>query len=104
MALTHKYLHKEKQEMFTLAGTEGRARTRQTAGTKALTAQFAKSDIWKNSFAVRVVDPWNKLPDSARQETKQELFKRQLKKAALNVTSDYRQEREWDSIMTSTMD
>jgi len=80
MALVHKYLSKDKQELFTLAGVEGRARTRQTAGTKALTAQFAKGDIRKNSFTVRAVDPWNKLPESARQETKQDSFKRQLKK------------------------
>jgi hypothetical protein len=45
-----------------------RARTGQTAGEKFLVKQFARIDIRKNSFAVRIADNWNQLPESVRAE------------------------------------
>lgn len=80
MSLVHRYLESEDQKLFTLAGGEGRARTRQATGTNSLVGQFARTDIRKNSFAVRAVDGWNRLPELVRQEARQDPFKNQLKK------------------------
>jgi hypothetical protein len=44
-------------------------------------SQFARTDIRKQSFAVRAVEKWNRLPDWVRIEEKPDSFKRQLKKA-----------------------
>jgi hypothetical protein len=43
--------------------------------------QFARIDIRKQSFAVRAVEKWNRVPDWVRVEEKPDFFKRQLKKA-----------------------
>ena len=41
------------------------------------TVRYARRDIRKNSFAVRVVEPW--MPDSIKQAESKEAFKRALK-------------------------
>ena len=68
----------EGQGLFTLASTNRGARLRRAAGERCLVKQFARTDTRKNSFAVRAVDSWNKLPDSVRAEDKLPLFKRKL--------------------------
>jgi hypothetical protein len=47
--------------------------------TIKLTKQYARRNIRINSFAVRVVEPWNQLPDSIKQAESKEAFKRALK-------------------------
>ncbi len=42
-------------------------------------SQCARINIRKNSFAVRIVDRWNQLPESGRAEEKLPPFKRKLK-------------------------
>ena len=80
MILVHKYLAKEKQNLFTLATNNGGVRTRQAAGVKGLQSQFSRTDIRKHSFAVRTIEGWNKLPNNIRNEAKTERFKDRLKK------------------------
>jgi hypothetical protein len=63
------------------AGGKGGARTRGAAGLKRNVNQFARIDIRKQSFAVRAVEKWNRVPDWVRVEEKPDFFKRQLKKA-----------------------
>jgi hypothetical protein len=43
--------------------------------------QFARTDNRKQSFAVRAVEKWNRLPDWVRVEEKRDSFKRKMKKA-----------------------
>jgi hypothetical protein len=81
MTLVHKYVTREEQRMFTMAGGNGGARTRRAAGPKSIVNQFARTDIRKQSFPVRAVEKWNRLPDWVRVEVKPDSFKRQLKKA-----------------------
>ena len=65
--------------MFSMASEKEGPRTRQRAGPRSLIGQKAKTDPRKYSFAVRVVDPWNALPDSVREAKTQDEFKRKLK-------------------------
>jgi len=62
-----------------LAGEREGARTRQAAGHNSLVGQFARTDVRKNYFSVRVVEGWNSLPDSVRAADNQDAFKRGLK-------------------------
>jgi hypothetical protein len=36
--------------------------------TNGLATQYARTDVRKNSFAVRVVDKWNHLPETFKRE------------------------------------
>jgi hypothetical protein len=47
--------------------------------THGLTAKYARTDIRKFSFVVRVVESWNKLADSVKQAAYREAFKRAMK-------------------------
>ena len=79
MALVHKLLIEGGSDMFTMAGNRDGARTRQAAGLRTIAGQHARTDLRKNSFAVRVVDSWNGLPDSVRGADNKENFRRGLK-------------------------
>ena len=81
MALVHKLLiDGQGQDIFKMAGTnENGVRTRRAAATYGLTTQFARTDIRKYSFGVRVVEEWNKLPESVKQAPSKEAFKSRLK-------------------------
>jgi hypothetical protein len=50
------------------------------AGAKNIASKYAKTDIRKESFAIRVVETWNRLPDSVKLTEKPESFKKELKK------------------------
>jgi hypothetical protein len=78
MALVHKYMAKQNQNLFTRSGGNGGARTRTAAGVDGLAVQFARTDVRKNSFTVRAVDG-NSLPNSLRAERRPESFKMRLK-------------------------
>ncbi len=54
-------------------------RTRRAAATRGLAVQFARTDIRKYSFAVKVVEPWNRLPDTPKKAASKEAFKREWK-------------------------
>ncbi len=54
-------------------------RTRRAAATHGLVVQFARTDIRKYSLAVRVVEPWNRLPDTLKKAASKEAFKREWK-------------------------
>ncbi len=58
------------------------ARTRQATAHQGLAVQYARTDIRKRSFAVRVVEKWNHLPDSIKMAPNKESFKRGLNPAA----------------------
>jgi hypothetical protein len=44
--------------------------------------QFARTDPRKHSFAIRTVEPWNKLPESIKNTKSGGAFKNRLKKAS----------------------
>ena len=47
---------------------------------KNIASKYARTDIRKESFAIRVVETWNRLPDSVKLTEKPESFKKELKK------------------------
>jgi hypothetical protein len=49
--------------------------------------QYARTDIRKHSFAVRVVEKWNHLPDSVKIAPNKESFKRGLNQAGSSISS-----------------
>ena len=80
MALVHKMMNNGHQgiSMFEFARNDDTGvRTRQAAATHGLAVQFARTDIRKYSFAVRVVEPWNRLPDTLKKAASKEAFKRE---------------------------
>ncbi len=48
---------------------------RQAAAAHGLAVQYARTDTRKYSFSVRVVDPWNRLPDPVKTAPTKEAFK-----------------------------
>jgi hypothetical protein len=55
------------------------ARTRLAAGHDNLALPVARSEVRRNSFAVRVVSKWNGLPDEIKMSSGVDEFKRRLK-------------------------
>jgi hypothetical protein len=55
------------------------ARTRLAAGYDNLIMPQARTEVRRNSFAVRVVPKWNRLPDEIKQSRSVEEFKRKIK-------------------------
>jgi hypothetical protein len=55
------------------------ARTRQATSAHCLAVQYARTDIRKHSFAVRVVKGWNRLPDLVKTTTSKYAFKQMLR-------------------------
>ena len=76
LALVYKFVRTEGQTLFT---QQSGARTRQAAGGHGLTVQYARTDPRKQSFTVRTVEPWNRLPESVRAAETGESFKRRLR-------------------------
>ncbi len=58
MALVHKYIGKENQTLFMMISENRGARS-----AKNIASQYARTDTRKESFALRVVETWNRLPD-----------------------------------------
>jgi hypothetical protein len=82
LALVHKLMQDGPDASIlqrTRENNEG-ARTRQVTAN-GLATQYARTDLRKYSFAVRVADKRNRLPESVRTATSKETFKRELKKA-----------------------
>jgi len=81
MAFVHKLaLGGQLDKIFEVADSHDRPRTRQTEGEYRLIQKFARTDPWKYSFAVRVVDPWNRLPDDLKLANSKEHFKAKMKR------------------------
>jgi hypothetical protein len=79
MVLVHKYINRDMQSLYKMAGDNGGARTRSATGSKSIMNQYARTDFEKQSFAVRAVENWNRLPEWVRAEKKPDSFKRTLK-------------------------
>jgi hypothetical protein len=79
MSLVYRLLSQGGGGVLKLAETREGARTRQVAGFRSLAGQFARTEIRKHSYSVRVVNRWNGLPNSVRAAENQEAFKRGLK-------------------------
>ncbi len=56
------------------------ARTRQAAKPLNLVHKYARTEVRRNSFSVRVAEPWNKLSRETREAKNVQQFKRLLKK------------------------
>jgi hypothetical protein len=81
LALVHK-LVREGQEapmLVPIPEVENRVRTRRAAAAHGLAAQYARTDVRKFSFPVRVVESWNRLPDNVKTTTSKDAFKRMLR-------------------------
>jgi hypothetical protein len=84
MALVHKMaLGGQLSKVFEMADAHYRPRIRQTEGEYRLIQKFAWTDPRKYSFAVRVVDPWNKLPDDLKLANSKEQFKAKMKRVKM---------------------
>jgi hypothetical protein len=64
--------------LFTKIERQG-ARTRMAAGHDNLIMPAARTEVRKNSFAVRVVTQWSRLPHDIKQSRSAEEFKRKIK-------------------------
>ena len=64
--------------IFIKASAGGAIRTRTAADPSNLRKGFARTDIRKNFFTLRVVDMWNGLPAEVKQAPNQKAFKRAL--------------------------
>ncbi len=81
MALVHKFLtEKGVSGLFQRTSGQQRSRTLQSAGEHGLCVQYSRTDPRKNLFAMRMVEPWNRLPDTVKLAEKSEKFRAQLKK------------------------
>ncbi len=81
MAFFHKLaLGGQLDRIFEVADSQDRPRTRQTEGEYRLIQKFARTDPRKYSFAIRVVDPWNRLPDELKLANSKEHFKAKMKR------------------------
>jgi hypothetical protein len=81
MAFVHKLaLGGQLDKIFEVADSHDRPRTRQTEGEYRLIQKFARTDPRKYSFAVRVVDPWNRLPNDLKLANSKEHFKAKMKR------------------------
>jgi hypothetical protein len=81
LALVHK-LVREGQEapmLVPIPEADNRMRTRRAAAAHGLAAQYARTDVRKFSFPVRVVESWNRLPDNVKTTTSKDAFKRMLR-------------------------
>ncbi len=58
----------------------GNVRTRTMAGEWNLSKTFARTDVRKHSFAVRVTDAWNSLDNETKGAPSMESFKNKLRK------------------------
>ena len=69
--------------MLTTVGKGGgptRARTRQAANPLNLQHKYARTEVRRNSFSIRVIDPWNKLSQETRSACNVKRFKDLLRK------------------------
>jgi hypothetical protein len=84
MALVYKMTQDAQMtSMFEKARSNNQgARTRQATAHQGLAVQYARTDIRKHSFAVRIVEKWNRLPDTVKMAPNKESFKRGLNQAA----------------------
>jgi hypothetical protein len=81
MNLVYKFLtERTGTDMFRRTVTDQRATTRQAAGEHGLGVQYARTDPRKYSFAMRSVEPWNRLPEEIKTATNSEVFRSRLKK------------------------
>ena len=63
---------------FTLGNTverEGAAHTRSTTNNYTIKESWANTDIRKNFFSLRVIKPWNNLPDHVKSASTVNSFK-----------------------------
>ncbi len=79
MALVHKLLTENTGTgLFQRTASQQRVRTMQAAGEHGLSVQLARTDPRKHSFAIRTMEPWNKLPESIKNTKSGEAFKNRL--------------------------
>jgi hypothetical protein len=82
LALAHKFVGgiiPGGERIFTRTDDPARVRTRQAADPTSLVAQCARTDIRKFSFGVRVIEPWNRLLQDARNCVEKGKFKNMIK-------------------------
>ncbi len=65
LALAHKIMKNKNSILLPIRG-DNRVRTRQAAAAHGMAVKYAQTDTRKYSFSLRVVDPWNHLPDTVK--------------------------------------
>ena len=65
--------------MFLKTNHNERIKTRQAAEPSSLVLPYARTDMRKYSFGVRVVEPWNRLDPDHRESATNKAFKNRLK-------------------------
>jgi hypothetical protein len=81
LMLAHKFIDgsiARGKNLFKKTDQPERARTRQAADPNSIMVQYARTDIRKYSFGVRVVEPWNKL-DQGTKNCIEKKFKAKIK-------------------------
>jgi hypothetical protein len=69
--------------LFKRTSDQQRSRTRQAAGERGLCVQSARTDPRKNSFAIRAVETWNRLPETMKSAENGEKFRARFKRHQL---------------------
>ena len=59
---------------------DGMRNTRSAADPLGIKKVFGRTELRKNFFSIRVIDPWNSIPAELKAETKKEIFKEKYKK------------------------
>ena len=73
----------KKSIQFQLAGDAAQRVTRHTQDPLNLARKYARTDIRRNFFSVRVIDHWNSLPPDVKASTSVSPFKNYIKRAKL---------------------
>jgi hypothetical protein len=68
---------KNRTELFQRKASQHRMR--QMAGGLGLSVRYSRTDPRKYSFAMRTVEPWNKVPDSVKEAPSGKEFRSRLK-------------------------
>jgi hypothetical protein len=83
MALAHKMISEERFQnnmVLRTVGENTRAATRMASEPKNLITQYARTELRKASFAIRVTEPWNTLPTELRNADDSKAFQRMRKR------------------------
>ena len=83
--IVHGLENVSRETWFQLAGGAAQRVTRHTQDPLNLARKYARTDIRRNFFSVRVIDHWNSLPSDIKASTSVSLFKNYVKRSKLDT-------------------